>query len=832
MHEAEKVGENPNSSPLVRKFFWSRLGLRGRLMAALIPSVIITLLAAGLANYSVSSHYIHTALERSIRLRNVAVANEVEHYLNQVREDLLFAAQESLNKDVMRDFIEDKAAAGGNMYLEFVYLAPSGQNHIALFRKDGETTVLNERQFARIQPNPLLLLSDHADLQPGQVWISKIAEVEYPMPAQGVGNAMVREQVVRFVTPYRMRDADHDGLLMISVRAADLRNVLSLYNSEDSPLKAFPRSAELRFDFVTDTDGWMLFESSNRQKSEVELATSIARSGYQGTLGRPGLRCAFRPNAKHTRYWVMLDKVRKGENGLVRVQDSETSSTVNDYFFAFAPIVFHEGGTRGDIVYGACVRVDRSILPVVAGYRYLDVMLVVTVVVIALIAMLIWWLGRKLTSPIRQLSEKLNSLHEVEALEEVSIPYGGRDIEELKNSVNALVRRISRQMVEIHEKDEAILNVNLREPVDLCEEQALLDEVRLSVLPDIIGVGARMTELKNDVLKAAQVEVDVLVTGETGTGKQLVAEAIHSQSSRKDGPFISINCGALDENLLLDALFGHVKGAFTEARNDRNGAFQEAESGTLFLDEVQSASPKVQQSLLRALSIRKIKPLGSDTEVPVDVRIIAAANVDLSEMIEDGLFREDLYYRLKVVSIHTPALREHPENIPLLALHYLHQAEQLTGQGSLELSKGALRKLSGYSWPGNIRELVNSITRAGVMAETDVIQAEEIRLEGESASGMGAEFQKNEADNDGVKEDIPVSAPRQNNLGLNPRQEKAWAVIRKRGGISRSEYQELVGGNLSPRTANYDLNEFVGKDMLQKVGKGPATRYVVPESRG
>lgn len=843
MVESDKKEAENRKTFRERMLFFAGLGLRGRLMAALIPSLVCILLAAGLCNYSVSSHYINVALERFVRLQNLAVAHEVERFLELAREDLLFAAHGRQTESSMRQFLAGKVGSGGIRYLDFSYIAPSGNGHICFVRHHDRIERLDSKRLMRVVPNPLLLLNDNPQLEFGQVWASPVMEVEYPLSETGVENAVTRQQVIRFVTPYHMEGQAHAGVLMLSVCATDLRDILTLYNSEDSPLWAFPRSSELRYDYMIDPDGWMLFQSAvdgfgkdsvPRHSKPGGLSTYLARSGYEGTLGRPGLRNAFRPNSGHEDYWRMLENVREGESGLLHIRDSVSGSGVDDFFFAYAPVWFNGGAGNTKVLYGGLVRVDRSILPIVAGYQYLDVMLVVTVLAIMVMALLIYWLGRKLTSPIRRLSDQLNSLREVDNLEEVDIPYGGRDIDELKNSVNALVRRISRQMEEIREKDEAILNVNLREPADLSREQGLLDEARLNVLPDIIGTGTRMAELRNDVLKAAGVDVDVLVTGETGTGKQLVAEAIHGQSRRHAGPFISINCGALDENLLLDALFGHVKGAFTEARGDRNGAFLEAGGGTLFLDEIQSASPRVQQSLLRALSIRKIKPLGSDVEIPVDVRIIAATNVDLSEMIEEGTFREDLYYRLKVVSINSPALRDHPENIPLLALHYLRQAEQLTGRSHLELSRGAVRKLSGYSWPGNIRELVNSITRAVVMAETDVIEAEEIRLEG-AVQDIPASLSLEPGAEEGDAECVEATAPRERGasvereFSLNPRQQQAWEIISKRGGISRSEYQDIVGGDLSPRTANYDLNEFVSKGLLVKVGKGPATRYVVAE---
>jgi len=317
------------------------------------------------------------------------------------------------------------------------------------------------------------------------------------------------------------------------------------------------------------------------------------------------------------------------------------------------------------------------------------------------------------------------------------------------------------------------------------------------------------------------VGVDVLIIGETGTGKQLAAEAVHRLSARSEKPFISINCGALDENLLLDTLFGHVRGAFTEAKSDRKGAFLEADQGTLFLDEIQVASPRVQQAMLRAIAVRKIKPLGSDRETDVDVRLIVASNIDLREAIQRGQFREDLYFRLKVITIHTLPLREQKENIPVLARHFLKLQERLAGRAGMGLSKGALSKLIRYDWPGNVRELQNCITRAVVMAEHPVIQAEDIPLDvGDWEADPGSPnllAPPNPAEADGPA------------IDLNHRQRKAWARLMAQGRITRSQYQEIIGGNLPPRTAIYDLQDLVQKGVLQKTGSGPATHYIVSE---
>ncbi|UIJ39261.1 sigma-54 dependent transcriptional regulator [Desulfobaculum bizertense] len=814
-----------------RRYFPISFGLRGRLMAALIPCVILMLIVLGMTSYGVAERYITEGIERFIRLQNLAVAHEVEGFLEQSRQDLLYAAQHKLDEESMRQFMTNIAEAGGVHYLEFSYTDPGDEQHIFLYRSNGEIRRVLGKDYSRLSPHPLLLFEETPKLAPGEVWISPVQEVRYPVHHPDSANLLVRRHVIRLVTPYTLPGKSRPGLLSLCLSSSDIRDILTLYNSKDSPIWAFPRSSELRFDYFVDLDGWMLFQSGDQKDTSRKLETYLARSGYAGTLGRPGLENAFRPDRQNSLYWNMVQEIRKGRSDLRTVHDEARSSGVKNYYFAYAPIRFQStSGTSN--VYAGLVRVDRSELLLLAGYQYLDVMLVVTILSICVVGPLIYWISRRLTAPIRELSEQLDALKGAE-LKEIEISYGGRDIENLKLAANNMIQRIAQQVELIRQKDATIESVNLREPADLAEEKMLLEQTQLSIIPSIIGIGPQISELKSAILKAAQVDVDVLISGQTGTGKQLVAEAIHQQSARKGNPFICINCGALDENLLLDALFGHVKGAFTEAHSDRKGAFQEANRGTLFLDEIQSASPKVQQSLLRALSVRRIKPLGSDEEISVDVRIVAATNVDLVDMIQENSFREDLYYRLKVVSLHTPPLSEHTENIPLLALHYLEQAEALTARTGLRLSKGALIRLNEYEWPGNIRELVNAITRAAVMAETDIIQAEEIRLGAETLEPVHiADIQvdvptprlpaSSECESAAAKQ--PRVSPLEQ---FNERQQKAWPCMLEHLEFSRSEYQEFVGGELSPRTANYDLNELVSLGILSKQGKGPATRYVV-----
>ncbi len=476
-------------------------------------------------------------------------------------------------------------------------------------------------------------------------------------------------------------------------------------------------------------------------------------------------------------------------------------------------------------------------LTVIAGYKQMDVMFILTLLSVLIVSLLIYFLSRMITRPILKLSEAVNAIPQTGNPEEIRLPHSGYEVSLLQNAINAMIGTMERQMEEIRRKDREIETFSLRQKAAPEHDISEFSEKSGIIISGIVGIGEKIESLKSDILKAAQSDADVLIIGETGTGKQLTSEAVHQYGRRAGKPFISINCGELDENLLSDTLFGHVKGAFTEAKTDRKGAFLEADGGTLFLDEIQTASSGIQQALLRAISMRKIKPLGSDKETDVDVRLITATNADLSALIEEGLFRSDLYFRLKVVTLHTPALRDQKENIPVLAAHFLRQAEIRADKTGLFLSKGALAKMKQYHWPGNVRELMNCIIRAVVMAEDKVIQAEDILTESEKTvrspeiqaeTGQTAvpEFPDGNGGRDALPSFSEAAIPADMKSKMKRRQEKAYQFILMKGGISRSEYQNLIGGDISSRTAVYDLQDMVKKGLVIKTGQGPATRYV------
>jgi len=243
---------------------------------------------------------------------------------------------------------------------------------------------------------------------------------------------------------------------------------------------------------------------------------------------------------------------------------------------------------------------------------------------------------------------------------------------------------------------------------------------------NIVGSGKAMQEVYDLVARLAATNTTTLVRGESGTGKELIARAIHFNSSRKTMRFVAVDCGALHESLLESELFGHVKGAFTGAISTKKGLFEVAEGGTLFLDEVGNTSVMLQAKLLRVLQEQVFTPVGHTQERKTDVRIIAATNRDLAEMVAGGSFREDLYYRLNIVTIEVPPLRKRREDIPALVMHFLSKYREESGSEVSEISPEALRMLVDYAWPGNVRELENVIQRAVVLANGKTITSEQL----------------------------------------------------------------------------------------------------------
>jgi len=267
------------------------------------------------------------------------------------------------------------------------------------------------------------------------------------------------------------------------------------------------------------------------------------------------------------------------------------------------------------------------------------------------------------------------------------------------------------------------------------------DAATRNSLDNIIGVSTAMERLKDTIRTVASTQSTVLIYGESGTGKELVARAVHSCSPRAAEPFVSINCGAFPETLLESELFGYVKGAFTGANQNKRGLFEVADRGTIFLDEIGEMNLSMQVKLLRVLQERCVRPVGGAAEVAIDVRVIAATNRDLEKQVAENGFREDLYYRLNVIPIVVPPLRERREDVPLLVNHFVKKYAKSAGRNIRQVSQESLEQLSGYEWPGNVRQLENTIERAVALEMGEVLRVqlpmERARAKA-AAAGVGA----------------------------------------------------------------------------------------------
>ena len=252
------------------------------------------------------------------------------------------------------------------------------------------------------------------------------------------------------------------------------------------------------------------------------------------------------------------------------------------------------------------------------------------------------------------------------------------------------------------------------------ETNKLRKKVNQNKLTDIVGESARIQEVKNMINKVAATDARVLITGGNGTGKELVARSLHQNSSRKNAPFIEVNCAAIPSELIESELFGHEKGAFTSAVKQRKGKFEQAEGGTLFLDEIGDMSASAQAKVLRALQENKITRVGGEKEIKVNVRILAATNKDLIQEIKDNNFREDLYHRLSVILIHVPSLNERKDDIPILADYFLQKICDENGMPKKEFTKDGLKALQDINWTGNIRELRNLVERLLILSDQQI----------------------------------------------------------------------------------------------------------------
>ncbi|GAB6126329.1 sigma 54-interacting transcriptional regulator [Humidesulfovibrio idahonensis] len=875
--------------------YWASWSVRKKLLASLIPSILLILVVAGYVTNWFSTRYLNQALQRTAQVQNLAQAREVEALLEYYRLSLLNLTKQTPDREHLQHAIERWGVHHPGAVKELAFVGVNTADSVLLVQSDNGIVEIRHDQYAAIKGSPISQAQRIRGLKAGAMPFSDMTEAVYPqasLPNQMEPQTFV---VFRLVTPVMDALGTLRGYLSLGIDARSLRNILSLYNSPKSPLYAFARTSETRFSYFFDDQGWILFQSENYEEGERELAVEVARLGMTGDYGLPDYDKAFRPLPKHESYWRMIVDVQSGRGGVNDVDlPSESVDLLSpNHFLVYAPVRFMENPDKGPTIIGGIAYVDRSRLTDAAEFRHLDVMLIITISGMGLVALVIFFVSRVITSPLHRLAAEIRIMFEEKTLRPIRLDSRDMESDLLARALNRMIMSIQDKQEQIRKRDEQIHLVQQREKVSFDNEiPASLGWRLVGEIPDLIGQSQPMATLQSLIRKAASTEADVLVVGETGTGKELTAEAIHKFSSRASKPFISINCGGLDENLLMDTLFGHVKGAFTEARTDRKGAFLASDGGTLFLDEIGTATPKVQKALLRALSVRRTRPLGSDQEIDFNVRVIAATNVDLMELVQRGEFRDDLYYRLKVIFIQTPPLRQRKEDIPILANHFLKELAASSGRPEVGLTRGALEKLMNHHWPGNVRELKNCITRGLAFADGDVLYAEDLIFDdatglghggeagqeprsyvipvqeggsgstampasspqseapagpkplygGGSGNGVaaGASFSGAGQDAEEVPPPPPTLAPRlagaeegtaDKALGQHGghRQQIALRLARERGSFSRLDYQQAVGAEISQRTAQYDLQTLVQNGRLRKTGKGPSTLYLLVE---
>lgn len=813
------------------------------------PLVALVMLIVTVSTYRIASHYLGRAYARNAHTRALAQAHEIEQLLNEARFEILNLGQAGLTAESIQSYMMGKPVTKRNRYAEIAFHAVNPEMNFLLINTGEQIWRVPQDQAAEIKFGTFTRkekvegkLEDFVQIDPPiQVYYTSI-------PYLGSVENM-EFSVIRLSTPVVDVDKTFLGYLTLSLDIAEIQKIITLYTSRESPLYIFPQEKERTRGFYFDTAGWLICESGPTNSGRPHVSIDNIRTGLQGDVGRPGFASAFRPNPQYEKYWAVISAIQAGKDGEIEFSyfQNQPESTNKDSFLYYVPIRFEEEAGRAPTIAGGIGCIDGSFMYKSARYEIAMGLAVSWLVAIILTLGAFVYLNRRISNPLKMLNAAMEDMTHREEPGSIDISPLPKELSHLQRTVNVLLMQLQAARNETRIRQVRVREEMHRQPVCLDEIVAMGRVAQHhgdDALMSIVGDSAAVHNLRTMIRKAAVVMADVLIIGETGTGKELTAAAIHRASPRAAGPFISINCGELDENLLLDALFGHVKGAFSEAKGDRKGAFLTASGGTLHLDEIGNASAKVQQALLRALSVRVIRPLGSDQDIPFDVRVVAATNVDLLECAKVGSFREDLYYRLAVITITTPPLRQRKEDIPALVRYFLKEAASSLGRSSMDLSRGALDKMLLYDWPGNIREVKNCITRALTFAEGDVLLAEHIVLGGETetlndaetpATGQHVTFppqgQAKQKDIGSSEQDTPsLQRPERTDSApsrLNPRQKKAWPQILAAGGTNRAQYQDAVGANISVRTAQYDLQDLVNKGLLVKSGKGPSSKYLV-----
>lgn len=862
--------------------FWARMSLFRRFTLVFLPILALILIAVFAGTRKSLETVVNSATARNTRIQAHALGFAIGQSMAEARNQLLVLAAGSMQKDEMIRRMQFRTKINNARYREVAFWDTQSKERYLLLNYNGELINIPPEQVEGLAGSPFRGPSNIGS--PDEVTVTQPMEVVYPMMQTPDGmHGQLSLQVIRFYAPVFRSDGTFQGFLMLSLDLSTLRDTISNFSQAGADTQALQNSS-LHTVYV-DREGWMIFQDEEHGKKEQPGSLDTVRAGFRGDFGRPGYSTAFRPSAsEYYSYWTMMNEVQNGKSGRLSSLDGnqwgDGSLPVENV--SYAPIVYHPTSSGPAQVVGAVVVLDSTFTFTQSGAQLSLIYACAFLLALTLMTLALFLISRSILKPFARLNRDILDETDKSLVSELPQAEEPREVHSLRTSVNLILERL--QFLE-QDRDltDTLTNVRLQ-----MERVKTFPKDFIPPADGIVGKSPEITRLRNDIAQAAKVMEDVLVVGETGTGKELVSRAVHEQSNRRDGPFITINCGALDEGLLMDTLFGHVKGAYTEAKQPRKGAFLAAEGGTLMLDEIGNASLRVQQALLRALSDRCIHPLGSDEFVKFDTRVIAATNADLQDEVHRGTFREDLYFRLAVITIKTPPLRDHKTDIPYMTVAFLREglAKANSDRDVPDISRGALSKMMHYHWPGNVRELRNCVMRTLAFCEGDIILPHCVALGdhseegGEGSTGQATTdlLQKaweREQENSGKKPEAPASgqpsmpslpaetpAPAGNAAEaeaspdsepreaarkspdaqrlpeelsgavreLNSRLQAALPEILKRESLSRQDYQDIAGKNISMRTAQYDLQELVKAGVLRKEGRGPALRYIVIRS--
>ncbi len=711
-----------------------------RLAFIILPSGVLLCLFAGWLGFQAASSTLEEALPIVPMLEAKHQAEKIEIILERLHAGLIHIAKlPDINPQQLRAKLPEYFHEYAPFIAEFCFKTKDDNGFLLLRDKDEHFVPVNLSFASQGAYAPFAQMNTRPPRQ-GEATL-------FPAVRTGYSGATAPDQTVQTPIIRMALPLDNNrGVLAVGLDLERLHALLAVYVQADSPLRTPMQEGSLQLAYFFEPTGWMLFEMRG-QGEEGGLFPDVARRGYEGDLGRPGFDAAFRPWAAHENYWRMVTDIAAGNAGYLPSSTRHFSlpHTTLPASLCYAPVMFAPRPGAPAQIIGGIAFLETSRLPVTAFFRAVNNATVILITALVILGLLVFTAGRKLAVPMRRIAEQLQGMLHTGSLVPLEARPSCEEQQALLEAGNELITRNLALQADLDRMQLEMQQARSVLPVDL--DDVLTGHDRHENF-GLVGSSSLMQKVREEVRKAGQSGADVLVWGETGTGKELVAAAIHQTGVSTEGPFISINCGALDENLLLDTLFGHVKGAFTEAKSDRKGAFLSAEGGTLFLDEIATASLKVQQSLLRALSMRRIRPLGSDMEIPFTTRLVAATNADLLEKVRRGQFREDLYYRLAIINIATPALRRRKEDIPELAAHFIREAGKKLTRTTVRLSRGALEAMMEHSWPGNVRELKNCVTRAMAFMEGDLILRRHILIDSEAPAEdlrQSVDFTENEA---------------------------------------------------------------------------------------